>query len=409
MIRIPRVITSKDGYKLLLILFWGQNFLCSYVRAVFLRLPLISLFADAIIPALSLLCFLVALPYIKERIAGSDLLFFLIAALVYCVNLLIYPETREYLLEIAPKFWLSVFPLFFLGLRLDPEEDLSLLYYVSLINIWLHFVYVLVFGEGFSQEQSLYAGSMGRAYMVLPQLQVIFIFVIRKTNFMNLLTMVLGSVYLFTCGTRGAIVCLFVFIFLCVAAYDFNKKKLLLYIFTAMAMLMILLFYDAILIWMRTVAIGMGMSERIFNYLQSGQFFISNSRNLLAENIVKAIVEKPVLGYGIAGDREHLGVYSHNLYLELMASFGVVQGTMLLAGLVFLIVRAYLKSKNRWTQEWILLLVCAVFLKLFLSSSYLLEGLFFLMLGVCISQNRVHRQVTKHDIGNLGRNEYESM
>ncbi len=392
MFRMPKKITSKDCYKLLLIFFWGKNFVCVYMRAIFLRLPIISRFADYIIPVVSLLCFIVAFPYIKKRITVADLLFVVAVAFAYCINLLIYPKTSNYLMANASTFWISVFPLFILGLRINPEEDVPLLYYVSLINIWLHFMYVLAFGEDFSQAQSLYSGAMGRAYNLLPQLLVISVFALQKPNICNVMTLLLGSMYLFSCGTRGAILCLFVFELIYFLSHISTRKRLGLYIAAALAMVFILLFYEVLLLWMRTIARDMGMSERIFNFMLSESFFESDSRIILAQKAMEAIIQRPIWGYGIAGDRATLGNYVHNLFWELLLSFGIAQGLIAFFYLIQLVVRAYIKSQNKMGKEFVLLLFCASIIKLFLSSSYLLEPLFFLTLGVCANQLRFEKR-----------------
>ncbi len=392
MLKIPTKITSRDFYKLLLVLFWGKNFVSVYLRAVFLRLPVISQFADYIIPCITLICGLFAFPYIAKRLSGKDILFALVVMTAYMLNLLIYRQNYDYLMEIAPEFWLSVFPVLFLGLRLDPKEDVQLLYYVSLINIWLHFVYILVFGEDLSQEQSLYSGSMSRAYNLLPQLLMVSLVTFQKPNIWNIATLTMGSVYLFSCGTRGAILCLFAFVLIYFISRTSGRQRLILYVLMAIAMVLLLMFYDGILLWMRSVASALGMSERIFNAIQSESFFVSDSRVILAKQAMEAIAARPVLGYGIAGDRGVLGVYAHNIFLELLVSFGLVQGIILFLYLIQLVARAYFKAQGKWGKELVLMLLCSAFLKLFISSSYLLEPLFFLMLGVCTNQIRINKR-----------------
>ena len=392
MIRIPTKITSKDFYKLLLILFWGKNFVCAYLRAVFLRLPVISQFADYIIPGIALICGLFAVPYLAKRISGKDIVFLLVIVAAYCTNLMVYRPTYEYLMELAPEFWISVLPVFILGLRIDPEEDVPLLYYMSLLNIWLHFLYVLVFGEDLSQEQSLYSGAMGRAYNLLPQLLMVTAVTFRKANLFNIVTLATGSVYLFSCGTRGAILCLFLFILISLLLRTSGRQRLILYLLTAFAMVLVLMFYNGILLWMRSVARALGMSERIFNALQSESFFVSDSRTRLARQALEAIAARPVFGYGIAGDQAIMGNYSHNLLLELLVSFGLVQGILLFLYLMQLVLRSYFKAAGKWAKELVVLLFCGTIVKLFISSSYLLEPLFFMMLGVCTTQIRMGKR-----------------
>jgi hypothetical protein len=69
-----------------------------------------------------------------------------------------------------------------------------------------------------------------------------------------------------------------------------------------------------------------------------------------------------------------------------MLSFGIPMGATLFIIIVFLFVKAWMRCKEN--TEIKLLLVCLFttsgFMKLFLSSSFLLESNFFLLLGVCV-------------------------
>ncbi len=388
MFRIPTKYNSRDFFKLLLLIFWGKDFVCTYIRAVLIRLPIISRFADYVIPGVAVVCCLLAFPYMVKRFSYKDLIFLLCVTAAYCVNLLICPNTYDYLLEIAPNFWTMVFPLYFLGLRIDPEEDVPLLYRMSMVNIVLFFVYVSLFGSDMSAEQSMYQGAMGRAYSLLPQILMIAVFMIKQTNVWNVVLFSAASVYLFYCGTRGAIVCLLLFLFLFILLHQSFRYNRVLYVVVAVLMALIVLFYEEILLTMRMVAREIGMSERIFNALLSESFFESGGRSRYISTTLEGIAAKPIVGYGIAGDRVLNGTYCHNIILEFLASFGVVPGMALTLALLELLRRSFFKTENMHSRSLTLLLFCASFIKLNLSSSYLLEGLFFLMVGVCVGRIR---------------------
>ena len=130
------------------------------------------------------------------------------------------------------------------------------------------------------------------------------------------------------------------------------------------------------------------MSERSINKLLSGKFFVSEGRDVLKDTVMEGILKKPLLGYGIAGDRTLIGIYVHNIVLELLVSYGIPVGICLTGVIGFLIWRGYCRADTDQGKNLILLLACAVMIKLMMSGTYLQEELFFLLLGACVGQMR---------------------
>lgn len=388
MLRLSKNNISKFFFTILLLIFWGRDHLISYAKTFLLKLPYVYLIADYIIPCAMALCFFAALPFMAKAISYKDILFMLVVGLAYCLNLLIYKDTRNYLTELGWTFWISIFPVYFIGVGMDSEDSLPFLYKLSILNIWLLMIITLLFGTPMSEERSLYQGAMGRAYNLLPHIMMVCIYVLDRPNVVNVSTFALSSVYLLTCGTRGAVLCLFSFIVLFVLLQKPIRKNIAMYIAMLFVMILILRFYREILLGMRVLAREIGMSERIINKLLSGSFFVSSGRNTLRSTVVNGIFENPVLGYGIAGDRALIGIYVHNLLLEMLVSFGVILGAMLFVSLVILLVMGYRRASSKQAQKLILLLFCTVIIKLFMSSTYLEEELFFLLLGICVNQIR---------------------
>jgi len=114
------------------------------------------------------------------------------------------------------------------------------------------------------------------------------------------------------------------------------------------------------------------------------------------------------LGYGIAGDRALVSSYSHNLLLELLVSFGIPAGSVVFVCIVVIILNGYKKAADRQIKDLVLMLFCSSFVKLLVSSSYLLEPLFFLLMGVCVKQMRnAGRRI--NSVVELSEDNYENM
>jgi O-antigen ligase len=125
-----------------------------------------------------------------------------------------------------------------------------------------------------------------------------------------------------------------------------------------------------------------GFSTRIFNFIIEGDIIASKGREALAKNTIEAILENPLWGYGVTGDRALLGIYPHNIFLEVLCQYGIIFGSILIIATLAITVRALFKiRKDRKRFAFALMLVSLVFVKLMISSTYTTEPYLFFMMG----------------------------
>ena len=390
-IRIPK-FTAEHFFGLMLALYWGKDILFSYVRVIILRIPYFKYVADYVLPFLMVICFACAFTYFIRSILWQDILFAGAVIIIYLLNILIYSQNEE-LSAIAGSFFFSVFPLYFVGLRLEPSKHFRILYIMSIINVWVFAAYYLVFNDGsFDASSAANASFMGRAYTLLPQLLVIFVGILNKKNFLNVMSGVIGFVLLLMCGNRGSVVLVLVFLAIHLL---FNTKKEMrvmagVGIFSAVGV--IVYYYEMLLSSIMTTFSKFGFSIRVFQRLADGTFLKSSGRDYITEKLTSAIWNRPIIGYGLCSDRTIAGSYAHSYALELWTAFGVLFGSVILIATILIIIRAWMKAPDRLHKSFLLAFICFGFLKLFLSSSFLLEGAFFMLMGYCVSQIRVHKQ-----------------
>lgn len=386
-IRIPK-LTAEYFYISFLALFWGRDILFSYARAILLRIPYISYLADYIIPCLMLACILLALPYFAKALLPADLLFTVITATIFMLHLLIFPKNEE-LLSLAGTFWISVFPLYFVGLGLNTTKHIRTLYIMSLINIWVFAAYYLfIGGSSFEEAHDAYGSYMGRAYVLLPQLMLVIYGFLRKKTPLNIITGILGIVLLLMFGNRGSVLLLLLFLLLYFLFNTAGKKRGYVYVGAASAFGLLAYFYEIISVFFGALFPRLGMSVRIFERIADGTFFESQGRNVILKKLQIAILENPFWGNGLCSDRTISGSYAHNYAYELWTAFGVILGTLILAATIAVILRGWRKSEDQESRGILLLLFCVGFLKLFISSSFLHEGNFFMLLGYCVTRSR---------------------
>lgn len=383
-------LTAENFFTFFLILFWGQDILFSYVKAVFMRVPLVNYFAEYIIPFTMLTFLLLSVPYFAKAIFPADILFTAVVVIIVLLDIIIFPE-NESLMALSGTFFVSVFPLYFIGLRFEPSKHFKIIYVMSIINVWAFATYYLFIGG--SPVDGAQAGNesfMGRAYVLLPQLLVTILGFLRKKNLLNTITGIMGIVLLLMCGNRGSVVLMLLFVLL---NFLFNAEKMRVHMYVGAVSLfgVFAYYYEALFALMTQLFIKLGMSVRVFERLTDGSFFESNGRNAIIEKLKVAIWDNPFIGYGLCSDRTITGSYAHNYAYELWTAFGVILGSILLIATIAVIVGAWFKSKDVESRGVLLVLTCVGFLKLFISSSFLLEGLFFMLVGYCVKLLRMNK------------------
>lgn len=110
-----------------------------------------------------------------------------------------------------------------------------------------------------------------------------------------------------------------------------------------------------------------------------------DNRSYLYEDAISLFLEQPFFGYGTAGYYALLGMYCHNFVLDVLLNWGLVLGVLFCA----LVIWAYLQVWKVVSTD--LSSVVLIFLGLFsivhlmVSSTYLVDSIFWFMLGAGVS------------------------
>lgn len=138
--------------------------------------------------------------------------------------------------------------------------------------------------------------------------------------------------------------------------------------------------------------------SHIAQKILSGNIMASNTRDIIYEKAIHEIKNMGFHIYGLFGDRIRLDTYGHtggyttnyvhNIFLELLLSFGWVLGGVCIIALVYYILTR-LFSRNKEYSIVVFAFCCMFFLRLLVSGSFLVEGGFVLLLGVL--HNRFYR------------------
>jgi O-antigen ligase len=387
---------SRQAFMILTALIWTRTVLIDYVKAVILRLPLIKNFADECILLAFLVVIFFALPNFQPQL--PDIFFIIISVSVYMLEWLFYQSGSIYFSMYASDFLLKSLPLYIVGVSLaSMEEDYKeilykLLYILSVLTLFFDIIYHLLVRESMTYIESLYEGNMSLAYNLLPHCCYISWHAVRKAKPWSVILCVISALYLLLLGTRGAALINLLFIAIAIVAGKDIKKSVVkaLVIGCIFGGFLSSHLYETTLRWLETLAKRLGLSVRIFERLLNGGISDSNGRDKIRERVLMKIHQRPAMGNGMYSDRVLLGgTYSHNIVLELWIDFGVIFGTLLLATLIFILFRGYVKEKNINEKGMILSLTSATLLKLFLSGSWLNESFLFLVLGLSVGAIRM--------------------
>lgn len=378
----PKIRFSKiDWLTVFICMMWGRDLL-NYANAVFLRLPVLKEFgeygSEIIIVIVLIICLRSILKYITTGWAFFYFFWFVVYILSYR-----HVNNIRFLDDNFAPFFLTVLPLIFVGRAIDIDKISKPLYYVSLVYVLWKFV-MIVFLQSAEREMGEMAEyNMSAAYNLLPHLIMVTWHLCRKFNVKDLVATIMGVVILFGFGTRGPVLCWIVFIALYFLFARKYKRKVL-----SIAMIMVLAFasltyVNVVFDTLSMTTRSLGLSNRIYKHMEDDMLNSDSGRERIHNIVLQATSEHEILGLGICGDRAATGDdYSHNLFIELMASFGFVLGPLMIAALIIYLFIAY-RCCNTQDKKGFYLVLLSYNIQLLLSGSFLQTPLMFMFLGYC--------------------------
>ena len=378
-------LNKNNGYKFLFVLIWCQNTILGYLRG-FIGLGVLY---DILFFLIVTVCVLPFLLDFKRKIslhALSSVVWIVFSFLFTYV----FANTKiiDLLQENVFSFFLTVFPYFFAGLFFtvahnDKDRFYKLIYVLSCVAIIcaiLYTFYYMATGRSWQLEDN-----MNTAYNNMLSVAYIIWYMNKKTQIFNTVMAISGMVFMIAMGTRGAILALAIWFLVCFLSYGNNKTKLLkIFIIFFVGILMLLLMtgaFEVLLISAKKTFNAMGLNTRIFDYFITGAISDGNGR----EEIYKIAFENiSYLPKGIYADVSLIGVYVHNLFLEVLIDYGYILGSVFILALGGSVFGAIRCRTDKDTKMFYLLLVCCILTKLMFSSSLFLDPWFFYLWGLSI-------------------------
>lgn len=197
--------------------------------------------------------------------------------------------------------------------------------------------------------------------------------------------------FLLMAGGRQSFVAFFVSIlvvYYCIRLHDIPIKKIISYICLALCGVTIFIIAGPYLIILLGDLLRIfGMESRTMDMLVGNELFSTSTRDYIYELSLYYIKNNLYNIQGIFADRYLLRLtddwmaYPHNLILELMLDFGVVIGVVFTMIIFYQYIIQLIKS-NLEKRTIIGVVATIIILRLMVSSSYMIEGLFYTVLGL---------------------------
>lgn len=381
---LKSLFTHKDVFlNIFMCIVWG-NMLLGYTRGIINHLPLLNQYTDQVIIAIVVIPLFLSIPLLINKFTLFDYTFFSFLIVIYVTNYAIHPENTEYLNKNAYNCLCLASPMYFWG-RIADEKYYNIFTYISIICISMsvsYFAHYAQIAKNISEVAS--DDNMYVAYNILPHVTLLLWNSLNKFNIFHIVFMIVGVLFLLSCGTRGPLVCLaffgiIYFIFFMNFKFAFLIKGIILSIAGIM-----LLFLHEIISYIAFMFTGLNLSTRILDKFISGELGNDSGRSSIKIVFYKILDNSDsITGIGYFGSQRFGYIYPHDIILDFQLSYGYVLGDILLASICCLCVLAIYYSKTKHERCMIIMMFSFTIIKLFLSSTFLTEMFFYALIGYC--------------------------
>lgn len=220
-----------------------------------------------------------------------------------------------------------------------------------------------------------------------PMLLLLFGSYLDKKAKSDLIMIIINCIMILFGGRQSLFVAI---VGLCLMYFIMNKdkkqKRLLVMIILAFIILIIILGSNMFLSVLSHFLDAFNIDSRTLEMVLNGELVDTSSRETIYESSLEAIRNSQGFS-GVFADRYLLRAYGswmaypHNIFFEFILDFGKICGGVISILMVVLVI-ANLTSGIKERKTFVALLVSLVFIRLLVSSSFVIEGLFYTMLGL---------------------------
>jgi len=336
-------------------------------------------------PAIYIIFAILSFQYISSKLRTGDWAFYFIFLAVYFLSFVLHPENEEYLSTLQTVLPFSMLPLYFLGVSSDLQSIKRALYYLSVASILAQFVFFWFVSVSMMTDFHNQDHYMNLAYLTIPYVLYVLWHTFEDPKYYNIVYSIIGVLLIISFGTRGPFLAL-VFFVSCYFLFFKMREKTLVY--------KILLLAGGVALYLAFVKFmpalfgylgDTGGSTRIIGWIMGTDIGAEASSDMRIDIFSLAwssLKNNHYMGLGFAGDRLFMdGFFVHNIFLELLVSYGLVVGAILCIVLMTRMYKSVYLNNNNDRGVFALLFVSIGFLPLLVSGSYVDDSWFYLMMG----------------------------
>ena len=188
-----------------------------------------------------------------------------------------------------------------------------------------------------------------------------------------------------------------------VMSYKVSMAKKLFFIIIILLIPILVLFHKDFLRLLSDFFGTFHIESRTLNLLSlpaDSSIDFSSGRDAIHAEIIRELLNRPLLGLGLGGDAGITGDMSHGLFLSLLSTYGFVLGGVSIFALLMLVLRSYTAS-SQYVKEILMVYICLVIPRGFTSIDVWTYDVFWWMLGVCTAAvyNRIYKETSSSGKG----------
>lgn len=223
----------------------------------------------------------------------------------------------------------------------------------------------------------------------------------------DILLAIINTALLLLGGRQSVVVVVVAVLFIYI--YDNRKKNIKMLFFISIIIIggSILVsgayieFFKVIGSMFESIGIHMEALERI----ASGNMFSTSTRDIIYKYSFITIARNGSKLSGILADRYYLRnmgqynswiQYAHNIYLEFLIDFGLILGSVVSVALTWKVIEAMFLSGSDSRKRLGIMICSLTMIRLLVSSSFIIEGNFFIMIGFIMGMNRKNCQKSRN-------------
>lgn len=371
-----KLLSSID---LLFLIALMKSTLLLYIKVVLSRLPYIGQISDQIITLFIIILIIICVPQFVKKLKPIDYIIYMVCFVVYISQYLFFPNNQLYLDEVITSFLLYSLPYYYIGRIIDYDKTSNYIVIISILSIISYTLIRYIFGSNNDIDTQNLSGYMGDAYRLLPFIILIILDAFKTHRKISIIFSIFSLILLMSLGNRGSLLYAMIFVTLCIIINVKNKSLIIVFI---LILCVLYSYIDSFMDVFYMYFEKMNASTRIFDmYNEEG--INTSGRDEIYATLFNELNYK-WSGLGLTGDRVITGSYSHNIFIELLFSFGYIGGSIIILLFLTLILKAYRKSIKTKDYMFYTALLSFGLLPLMTSMSFLTYNFFYLFLGYSV-------------------------